>query len=71
MDIRLSGISHSYGDLEVLRNISLDIPSGKIVCIVGPTGCGKSTLLRLIGGLEASPKQRAVSCNWACLLKTA
>ncbi len=52
MDIRLSGISHSYGDLEVLRNISLDIPSGRIVCVVGPTGCGKSTLLRLIGGLE-------------------
>lgn len=56
MDIRLSGISHSYGDFEVLRNISLDIPSGKIVCIVGPTGCGKSTLLRLIGGLEAPNK---------------
>jgi NitT/TauT family transport system ATP-binding protein len=52
MDIRLSGISHSYGDREVLRNISLDIPSGRIVCVVGPTGCGKSTLLRLIGGLE-------------------
>lgn len=52
MDIRLSGINHSYNDLEVLRDVTLDIPSGKIVCVVGPSGCGKSTLLRLIGGLE-------------------
>lgn len=52
MDIRLSGVSHHYDQTEVLRDISLEIPSGKIVCIVGPSGCGKSTLLRLIGGLE-------------------
>ncbi|MEX0284722.1 MAG: ABC transporter ATP-binding protein [Paracoccaceae bacterium] len=52
MDIRLDGISHSYDDFEVMRDISLDIPSGQIVCIVGPSGCGKSTLLRFIGGLE-------------------
>ncbi|MGR3620737.1 ABC transporter ATP-binding protein [Pseudophaeobacter sp.] len=52
MDIRLSGVSHSYDDFEVLRDISLEIPSGRIVCIVGPSGCGKSTLLRFIGGLE-------------------
>ncbi|MBM1311129.1 ABC transporter ATP-binding protein [Sulfitobacter mediterraneus] len=52
MDLRLDNISHHYGDTEVLRDISLDIPSGQIVCLVGPSGCGKSTLLRLIGGLE-------------------
>ncbi len=52
MDIRLSGVSHFYDETEVLRDISLDIPSGKIVCLVGPSGCGKSTLLRFIGGLE-------------------
>ena len=52
MDIRLDSISHSYDDFEVIRDISLDIPSGQIVCIVGPSGCGKSTLLRFIGGLE-------------------
>jgi NitT/TauT family transport system ATP-binding protein len=52
MDIRLDGISHSYGETEVLRDISIDIPSGRIVCLVGPSGCGKSTLLRFAGGLE-------------------
>lgn len=56
MDIRLSGVSHFYDDFEVLRDISLDIPSGKIVCIVGPSGCGKSTLLRFMGGLERPTK---------------
>jgi NitT/TauT family transport system ATP-binding protein len=52
MDIRLDGVGHSYGDAEVMRDITLDIASGQIVCIVGPSGCGKSTLLRFIGGLE-------------------
>ncbi|MBV1865969.1 MAG: ABC transporter ATP-binding protein [Rhodobacteraceae bacterium] len=52
MDIQLSNINHSYDKFEVLRDINLDIPTGKIICIVGPSGCGKSTLLRLIGGLE-------------------
>lgn len=60
MDIRLDDISHSYDDFEVLRNISLDIPSGQIVCIVGPSGCGKSTLLRFIGGLERPSSGRVV-----------
>ena len=36
----------------MLRDISLEVPSGRIVCLVGPSGCGKSTLLRFIGGLE-------------------
>ena len=52
MDLHLNNISHYYGDLEVLSDINLDIPSGQIVCIIGPSGCGKSTLLRIIGGLE-------------------
>ncbi|MEM8577672.1 MAG: ABC transporter ATP-binding protein [Pseudomonadota bacterium] len=52
MDIVLDGIGHAYAGTEVLRDISVDIPSGQIVCLIGPSGCGKSTLLRLIGGLE-------------------
>ncbi|MEE8435581.1 MAG: ABC transporter ATP-binding protein [bacterium] len=52
MDLELSDISHSYGDVEVLRGIDLKIRHGEIVSIIGPSGCGKSTLLRFIGGLE-------------------
>ena len=52
MELRLDGLHHGYGDIEVLRDIDLDFPAGRVVCIVGPSGCGKSTLLRLIGGLE-------------------
>ncbi len=52
MDLQLSNLSHSYGDLEVLQGIDLTVRSGEIVCIIGPSGCGKSTLLRFVGGLE-------------------
>ncbi|MEM9196765.1 MAG: ABC transporter ATP-binding protein [Pseudomonadota bacterium] len=52
MEICLRGVGHDYGDVAVLRDITLEIPSGRILCIVGPSGCGKSTLLRFIGGLE-------------------
>ena len=56
MELRLENISHAYGTTEVLRDISLIIPAGKIVCLVGPSGCGKSTLLRFLGGLEQPAK---------------
>lgn len=52
MDLTIDGLTHRYDAVEVLADISLTIPSGRIVCIVGPSGCGKSTLLRMIGGLE-------------------
>lgn len=52
MDLRVEGLSHRYDDLEVLRDINLEIRAGEIVCVIGPSGCGKSTLLRLLGGLE-------------------
>jgi NitT/TauT family transport system ATP-binding protein len=52
MELVLRDISHDYGATQVLRDISLTIGAGEIVCIVGPSGCGKSTLLRFIGGLE-------------------
>lgn len=56
MELKLDDISHYYGSVEVLRNISLTIKQGQIVCLVGPSGCGKSTLLRFIGGLERPSK---------------
>ncbi|WP_299648353.1 ABC transporter ATP-binding protein [uncultured Jannaschia sp.] len=52
MDLRVEGLTHRYGETRVLDDISLEIPAGRIVCVVGPSGCGKSTLLRMLGGLE-------------------
>ncbi|MBD8894085.1 ABC transporter ATP-binding protein [Roseibium litorale] len=52
MDLKLNTVSHCYGSVEVLKDISLEIPKGQIVCLIGPSGCGKSTLLRFLGGLE-------------------
>ncbi len=60
MEIRLDGISHSYDDTEILRGIDMDVPSGRIVCLIGPSGCGKSTLLRFIGGLERPTQGRVL-----------
>ncbi len=50
--IRLSDIHKSYSGLEVLKGISLDIPAGKVVSIVGPSGAGKTTLLQIMGTLD-------------------
>ena len=46
----VSGLRFSYGDLEVFRELTLSIPRGKVVAILGASGSGKSTLLKLIGG---------------------
>ena len=50
--IRLNEVSKSFGDVEVIRPLDLEISDGEFVVFVGPSGCGKSTLLRLIAGLE-------------------
>ncbi|MBK8191138.1 MAG: ATP-binding cassette domain-containing protein [Vampirovibrionales bacterium] len=45
-------VSKSYGEHPVIRDISMEVSEGEVVCIIGVSGCGKSTLLKLIGGLE-------------------
>lgn len=52
MMIHLENIRKSFGDLQVLRGISMDVDKGEIVSIVGPSGAGKSTLLQIVGTLE-------------------
>jgi alpha-glucoside transport system ATP-binding protein len=49
----LKDVAKSYGKVEVLKNIDLDIKTGELIVFVGPSGCGKSTLLRMIAGLES------------------
>ena len=48
--IEIQDLHFSYGDLEIFRGLSLKIPRGQVVAILGASGCGKSTLLKLIGG---------------------
>src|SRR5690606_24449497 len=50
--ITLKNVKKSFGGVNVIPDISLDIGDGQFVVFVGPSGCGKSTLLRLIAGLE-------------------
>ena len=51
-DVRLTGVTKSFGTTEVLKGIDLEIADGEFIVFVGPSGCGKSTLLRTIAGLE-------------------
>ena len=51
-DLLLTDVAKSYGSVDVLKDINLDIKKGELIVFVGPSGCGKSTLLRMIAGLE-------------------
>src|SRR3569623_3743484 len=50
--LKLRGIRKSFGAVEVIKGVDLDIEDEEFVGFVGPSGCGKSTLLRMIAGLE-------------------
>ena len=49
--LAFENVSKSYGATPALENVSLDIPAGKIVGLLGPNGSGKTTLIKLINGL--------------------
>ncbi|MCD1635102.1 sn-glycerol-3-phosphate ABC transporter ATP-binding protein UgpC [Martelella mediterranea] len=51
-ELSLKSVRKSYGKVEVIKGVDLDIKDGEFVVFVGPSGCGKSTLLRMIAGLE-------------------
>ena len=48
--IRLTNVTKSYGEHQVLKNINLDLEAGKFYTLLGPSGCGKTTILRTIAG---------------------
>jgi len=52
-DVVLQDIGKSFGNVSVLKNISLHVNEGEFNVLLGPSGCGKSTLLRIIAGLDA------------------
>ena len=51
--LELKNVSLSYGDLRVLRGVSLRLDPGERIAVMGPSGCGKTSLLRLIAGLQS------------------
>ncbi len=50
--IELHGVAKTFGTVEALTSVSLDVEPGELVTLIGPSGCGKTTLLRLIAGLD-------------------
>jgi len=60
--IKLEGITKSFGSLQVLKGIDLEINKGEIVSIVGPSGAGKTTLLQIMGTLD-SPDAGTIRMN--------
>jgi len=50
--IKITGLTHTYGTREVLKNVNLSIDKGEVFALIGPTGAGKTTLLRIIDLLE-------------------
>ncbi|SCI26339.1 MULTISPECIES: ABC transporter ATP-binding protein [unclassified Romboutsia] len=60
--VRFNNVSKSYGKKQVLQNISLEIPRGKIIGLLGPNGNGKSTMIKLINGL-LTPNEGEVLIN--------
>ena len=53
-DVRLTGITKTWGTAAAVDNISFSAPAGHLVALLGPSGCGKSTTLRLIAGLDTA-----------------
>jgi sn-glycerol 3-phosphate transport system ATP-binding protein len=52
-ELSFRDVKKSYGDLQVIHGVTMDITDGEFIVILGPSGCGKSTLLRMVAGLES------------------
>lgn len=61
--IKVTGLAKSFGEVEVLRDISFSVEKGEVLSIIGPSGSGKSTLLRCVNQLEQADKGRIEVCG--------
>ena len=50
--VSIKNVHKSFGDLEVLKGVSIDVMKGEVICIIGPSGSGKSTLIRCVNALN-------------------
>jgi NitT/TauT family transport system ATP-binding protein len=62
--LAIRDLGHSYGDLETIERLDLEVPAAGVLGLVGPSGCGKSTLLELIAGLQ-EPRRGEVEVGGA------
>jgi branched-chain amino acid transport system ATP-binding protein len=60
--LKISNLSVAYGGIQAVKNISIDVPKGKIVTLIGSNGAGKSTTLRTIAGV-VKPKEGSIQFN--------
>ena len=60
--VSAKNISKNYGDVEALKNLTLEFPKGQLTSLLGPSGCGKTTLLKIIAGL-LDPTSGTVEVN--------
>lgn len=58
--IRLEGVAKSYGALQVLKEVNLDVAKGEFLVLLGASGCGKSTMLNMISGFEPPTQGRII-----------
>ncbi|HEX9770931.1 MAG TPA: ATP-binding cassette domain-containing protein, partial [Kiloniellales bacterium] len=58
--LTLEAVSHAYGAIRAVSDVSLALARGELMCLLGPSGCGKTTVLRLAAGLERLQKGRVL-----------
>ena len=58
-EVALRGVTKRFGDVEAVRDVTLEVADKEFLVLLGPSGCGKSTVLRLIAGLE-SPSEGTI-----------
>src|SRR5260370_31912609 len=67
--VRVEGLRKSYGTVEAVRGVSLEVHRGQVVVLIGPSGCGKSTFLRCLTLLQRPPAgtlqcaERQIGCG--------
>lgn len=66
MDVTITGVQKSFGDVQALKPIDLKFRDGQFTTLLGPSGCGKTTLLRMVAGLE-TPDQGEIYLAEECI----